>query len=1005
MTTRISRLSALLVLVAIIAAACAAAASAGSVPSAPTNPGGPTIGGSSGTNTYLGAWFPKPTDGTSVDTYRADLIPFSTSTMPETPNFACTYQKGTPVRPASPQGYPISSATLTIVGAILSTARQIYSDPAPSDDIQIPGGIKGLDHVQWNSGGGMDANVDPNYQVPQNVDWSANPGQAMQTFLKVAQDRLKAGGVTIDTSAKDSSSGSVFDQPTLSDQQTSTLTQDQEDQNAASLINPTSDPMTLTSYVPFACNLNEFSNFPTLGNMLKISNLLSHPATWFSNLFAFVPGTIALGIYNFVEPWAFRFAFWTPHTERGDTLLDVTNLTCTTDSSGQLSSADEKSWCATNSQGASPLGFNTQNLNITKSNISSHTPGWIKMSLELQWLVSALYFIALFGCAILFMLRGHRSTTYHVVKMIPRIFAAVLLTVFSSYLIGGAITLSNHLVVSLFSSDSSFTSIRSLQEGLVNTGTSFGVDNPLSAWMQVILVGAADYFLVLIMLLSIARQLVLVFLVCVAPVACFCIIHPSLERHWKRYLRVSVAVIITPAVMAIMLRLGVSINPIISAGEQGKSVGMVMGFFGSIITLITFWSLGYTSKLSWAVIRNKHMESSFLGRVGGALGTAGMAVSPYMPFFGAQLRGAGRAAGALGSLDNRAAYGMRNMLPDHKMRSLHGVNLGGQRAVRDMYKDMFRGMGGGKGADDAAMAASMMPMAPFMGGGGAAALEAAAGGSSLTGHKPRARRSGSPTPSTTIGKVVGATTSAAGGLTERARQFSDEASRKAMEGVPTVRGSASEAFRRGMSRTEGQGRRARIAGAGSAAAAAAAAGVGAVPGRVAGTLDPKRMFYRGAATGAGLVAAGSGLVFDRSARFHAEAADFRARRHADRMQRPLHPEQGKTYMAERKAAFRQESEDLGSDARSEDIFNRAFDQEHLGGVLEVVPSSRKGKHRNHFMVFSDPLANPAETPEAVQRQIDAEWESHQGDARPSAAGVDDVMGLMDQHAALRARRA
>lgn len=682
--------SAILIAAALLALLCAGAATAGGpgagLPSA-------TGGAGSLNSSAFGSWYPQPTSNTTVDVYRGDLVPFN-QTTPEALDFSCTYPSG------PKQGMPIDNTVLAILSRLFQVSRAVYQDP--TQDNLTDSGDDPLDY-------------DPKGSPSSNYPWTlpagasqmsdiTDGGTAMQYYLIHVVSRLKSlngnngktNPINLASLGPDLSGGGNTSNANLTAQQIEDAAQnalffipttDGSSMGDTPGATPTNDPVQLDSLVPFNCQLNEFAND---NSALNLHNLLHHPAEWLSNLFAYIPGLIVKGIYGTVEPIAFKYAFWTPHSERGDTIFNSTldcsskqqqtaaDLSPQADAALQESLLSNKTWCGRDpSTGqVTSQGFSSNRLMIGTKNYNQ-MPSWIRYSIMAQWLVSATYFIVLFGGAIIFMFRGHRRTAYNVMHMIPRLILAVFLTVFSNWGIGLIISLSNMLVVNLFGSNGDVSSLRALRDVITNMGafgggggSGLGATDALTSWIQVFVVGAADWFLAIVAIASVLRQLLLVVLIIAAPVACFALIHQRWEQKFKDYIRILMIVVAMPPAMALVLKVGLALNPAVSKVAGGENAGFKLGFFGAVMAVVTFALIGKIPKIAWAGIKGGPMLGG-----GGAMGKMvqrmGKAAMPFAPWLGTAMQYTGAGMSRAGQGLDRVAAHAATLAPDQKIRASH----------------------------------------------------------------------------------------------------------------------------------------------------------------------------------------------------------------------------------------------------------------------------------------------------------------------------------------------
>jgi hypothetical protein len=612
----------------------------------------------------LGPWYSKSaTDANAtVNVYRPELDPYSQTKNPESLNFACIYPQNF-MGTSAYEGRPIDKQTLAMYSDLVSVAREVYIQPDEDHYQGIFSWDAGNDKVKFRDGevingvqiDGLNAYPQDQKQITGKINspeisqsWATNPELAMKAFLTFwhnALTKLPADSngdyknfdalQKVDASNSTSTPFTVGDTFSAQAEQdalknavaTNVTTQEQSGKLVANLIpffdagatkdsgitgapvgEATTNPQLLTSLVPFSCNLSITVNL--VNNSGGITGIVKHTGDFITNMFFDMFDKTVGSLYGVVSPLAFKWAFWTPHTERGDTIFDA-NFDCTKNSK-------DTNWCNT-AKGTSN-GFSVSNRNPVNQKVSK-APIWVRYSIIAQWLVSGLYFIILFGGAVIYMFRGHKLTAYNVIHMLPRLLLSVMLTAFSSYLIGMLITISNDLVVSLFQNQAATNSIRSLNDLASSTSALTGA-SLVGRVVGAIVTVFALWFLTWILLLSLARQLLLAVLVMLAPIALFCLIVPRWQHRFKQFFRLILAVLLVPPIIALILRVGVAINPSINSSStyQGHlSLGRAL--LGGMVGIMTFWAMSRVMRVWFAVIKGHSWSEGMSGS--GAMGMLG----------------------------------------------------------------------------------------------------------------------------------------------------------------------------------------------------------------------------------------------------------------------------------------------------------------------------------------------------------------------------------------------
>jgi hypothetical protein len=459
-----------------------------------------------------------------------------------------------------------------------------------------------------------------------------------------------------------------------------------------SLLNwQSTDPTNLMPTMPAGCAVEDWNNLPTLDKVFSFHELLRHTGTWVTSLWLWPGGTVGEFAYNLVEPRAFAYSFWTPHSERGDYLFFDSGFSCngvtntTLDKNGKVTTTTSGS-TGTNKtcQSGQPLGFNADHLDP-----GSSIPFWMRFSILFQWLLGCAYFVIIAGGSLMYMARADHKSHFTIVSMMPWLIVSILLTVGINYLIGMVISLSNYLVQMLFQIGDS-GSVRGIHEVLYGVGNILSTGNSFpTAVLQLMVLWAAIYYFVRFVMFAIWRQLALVILITISPFACFCLIHPNMRPMFGRWVRAMAALVAAPFVMALILKLGLSFNPAVNHFETGGSGNSVLdpshyvdnftsGLMGALMLMVTFHFMVRVPKLAKAIVMNKPVGSGALGKLGGISKFAGSVAMPVNPALGAVLMGGGAALGAAGNAGAGINRGMARLIPDSKMRA--GITQGQKKS-------------------------------------------------------------------------------------------------------------------------------------------------------------------------------------------------------------------------------------------------------------------------------------------------------------------------------------
>lgn len=395
-------------------------------------------------------------------------------------------------------------------------------------------------------------------------------------------------------------------------------------------------PLDLNSDLPEACGLQGASpQGPTLQSQLL------NPGDFLLDQVLYVPGKLANAGFEFVQPHAFSYTFWTAHTERGDL---ITQIPETCKAAGQdsryLSQAEISEGC----DGNRALGWSA-----TAFDNPGEGSWFISAAQVVQWLVSGMYMLILFGAAIAYMLRGHRNSSTRIIQIVPKILLAALLTLFAGVIIGAGITVSNLIVQAIFEFSSS-RPVGSLNAIVLQAGHVAGGPDLIQRIVELLVSSAAVFFYFVFVLASLARQIVLVLLVIFAPLAAMTLIVPRWRPHFRTYVRALAVCLVVPIALAAILKVGMSINPLVINPEG--AYGSAEGFLGLMLLIATLWMM--YKAIRWAVDYARHGDAALqpLRQAGARLldprgrsGSEGQSSPDLVPGERASIAGAVRTAG------------------------------------------------------------------------------------------------------------------------------------------------------------------------------------------------------------------------------------------------------------------------------------------------------------------------------------------------------------------------
>lgn len=341
-------------------------------------------------------------------------------------------------------------------------------------------------------------------------------------------------------------------------------------------------PLEISGSLPEACALQAPEpDQPSLQTQLE------RPGDYLIDQILYVPGKLAYSSQEFLQPHAFRYTFWTPHTERGDLMWEVPT-SCVPEGDKYFSRTERNEAC----QNLEPLGYSDNFTEIQENN------SWFLAAAQtLQWLVSGTYFLILFASVLIYMFRGSRMSTISILRLIPRILLAMLVTLMAGFFLGSLISLSNNVVELIFDFNSA-PAVGSLNAFLLQSGNIVGGPDIIQRLVSLLVGIATVFFFAVFLLASLLRQILLVAVVILAPLAALTLIVPSWKKYFSFYWRTAAACLLMPVLLALVLKIGMSINPLLLRPEA--AYGEIQGFLGLMLVLVTLWFMYRLIRLSFS---------------------------------------------------------------------------------------------------------------------------------------------------------------------------------------------------------------------------------------------------------------------------------------------------------------------------------------------------------------------------------------------------------------------
>lgn len=579
-----------------------------------------------------GPWFPEP--GRSKAVYQADLDPLNEreSEISEQKTFSCVM----------PNGETVSDETREALGSLFYQATNVYAGKLDYDDwggnddlsderkriknLGYPTGIKGMREFLADERALLRKGVWVPYSERKAQDADDNDGrdqddrsefayQIGDTGIEIVPDKVEDYEDKVETSKK-------------------------TQRKLIELVNwKAENPLHLgtktskndTKYLPEGCSLGNVADSGEMG----IGDWLDNPPEAFLSTLLYGIGKPVDALYHWATPNAWPITFWTPHSERGDTFLNIDKICAPGDR--------DSSQCL----GSRPLGFDKKNLN----RIDKDASWYISIAQLLQWLISGTYFLILFTAAVLFIFRGNRSSSLNVLQLLPKLLLSILVTLTSSFIIGAVISFANLTTEGIFDLNDNQT-IGAMNNALLNAGLIVGSDNTILTQMIEIIVGAAvTWFSIIFLAVSVLRQVGLIALIILAPLAAFCLINDRWRPRFVMWFKALAVIAFLPVVMAFLLKIGISINPVL-ADPKEPTFGGLEGVMGIVLIIATFWAMARAAKLGMQMIfgGSGSLSGAFLRSGGGLLTRSGAALSDRAAGTKAEIPGAalGAALGGLG---------------------------------------------------------------------------------------------------------------------------------------------------------------------------------------------------------------------------------------------------------------------------------------------------------------------------------------------------------------------
>jgi hypothetical protein len=365
--------------------------------------------------------------------------------------------------------------------------------------------------------------------------------------------------------------------------------------------------------LPPGCPIEPFDP----GDNIGLDDIVSDFDGSFTALLFTPINKLVQGAYSWVSPLAMKYSFWTAHTERGDIIWSVPD-SCDPDSKGNPGVV--RSSAQDGCKGGQELGYSEKNLDV--DNQGEGAGIFIKLAEFIKWLLSGTYMLIIFAAAALFIVRGSTNNNFNLLKLLPRLLLSMVLTLLIPYLMGMTITFSNSLVQTFFGSGDGEL-IAQINLILSQSGVVIGGGEFFQRLVNTIVGGFSTWYMLLLFIIALARQIALIVLVVIAPIAAFSLISESWRPFFTKWLKAFLAVAFIPVLLALILKLGVMINPLYG-DSAADAYGTMAGTLGVILMVVILFAMTKVARAAKDfAIGQSSMATGAMSGVGSGLAAAG----------------------------------------------------------------------------------------------------------------------------------------------------------------------------------------------------------------------------------------------------------------------------------------------------------------------------------------------------------------------------------------------
>lgn len=419
----------------------------------------------------------------------------------------------------------------------------------------------------------------------------------------------------------------------------------------------------------------------------NFTDIFKEPAGFIARIFMFLPCLIAYGIWEVVGEIALQATFTTPHSERGDTIVDTiaaerkiskgiqgkcsnkgcsyaeTRVVCknvrTPTGSASVPSA-RGTKTLQKGENTAQLGFKCSNALSVKKQQSNV---WIAIAKAFRNILSALYGVIVIGIALMYLFRRDPSAAYDVKVVLPKVLVAVVLSAAAPYIIGLCITSANWFVQGILSGTAgtipnevtaAILNVKDMSGTLGGNGFFTSIPGQLAEVIfPVIILCVVAFVTLALLVVAVLKQLALIALIVATPFACLSFVFIKWQGMFSMWVRGLVAITAIPIIQALLMRTGIGMAEMIGRIEGIAAILaatiLAATFYGLLKVVIAFRT--YVTGNKQSSMLNKAKQVAIGAGVTAATGGAGTVASLAL----SSAQGAASGGGKLGRAGFKAA--------------------------------------------------------------------------------------------------------------------------------------------------------------------------------------------------------------------------------------------------------------------------------------------------------------------------------------------------------------